>query len=171
MSICFGRDSLCLLLVRLYKYIISDCWLLPMVMGIHSLYKYALLAILIFNLDTKCLSWKMEWHSNSITLAAFLLLSALFMEVLLVSADFSTLFKPNWAPDHILTQGDQILLTLDNTTGNTITWILDFRQLKLSSLFGQTYRNKLHLYIQKLQLYNNGHLICNSLLYQCNSFS
>ncbi|KAK1396656.1 hypothetical protein POM88_006519 [Heracleum sosnowskyi] len=37
--------------------------------------------------------------------------------VQLVYADFTQLFKPNWAPDHIVTQGENILLTLDNTTG------------------------------------------------------
>ncbi|KAK1372878.1 hypothetical protein POM88_029071 [Heracleum sosnowskyi] len=41
--------------------------------------------------------------------------------VQLVYADFTQLFKPNWAPDHIVTQGENILLTLDNTTGNIIT--------------------------------------------------
>ncbi|WOG97622.1 hypothetical protein DCAR_0416963 [Daucus carota subsp. sativus] len=58
----------------------------------------------------------MESSLNLITLVALsiVLFSAL---VQLVSADFTQLFKPNWAPDHIVTQGETIWLTLDNTTG------------------------------------------------------
>ncbi|PIN15471.1 Xyloglucan:xyloglucosyl transferase [Handroanthus impetiginosus] len=33
------------------------------------------------------------------------------------SADFNELFQANWAPDHIATQGDQTVLSLDSSTG------------------------------------------------------
>ncbi|KAL3512436.1 hypothetical protein ACH5RR_025153 [Cinchona calisaya] len=33
------------------------------------------------------------------------------------SANFSEVFQPIWAPDHITTQGDQVMLSLDNSTG------------------------------------------------------
>ncbi|KAL2533046.1 Xyloglucan endotransglucosylase/hydrolase protein 9 [Abeliophyllum distichum] len=36
------------------------------------------------------------------------------------SANFSEIFQPNWAPDHILIQGEQISLSLDNTTDITL---------------------------------------------------
>lgn len=58
----------------------------------------------------------MESSLNLIILVALsiVLFSAL---VQLVYADFTQLFKPNWAPEHIVTQGETIWLTLDNTTG------------------------------------------------------
>lgn len=61
----------------------------------------------------------MECHLKFITKVA---LSTLLYATLvqLVSADFALLFKPNWAPDHIVTLGENILLKLDNTTGNII---------------------------------------------------
>ncbi|WKA09100.1 hypothetical protein VitviT2T_026778 [Vitis vinifera] len=34
-----------------------------------------------------------------------------------MSDDFNQLFQPNWAPDHISTEGDQIKLTLDTISG------------------------------------------------------
>lgn len=59
---------------------------------------------------------RMECHLNFITIVVLsIVLYSPFVQ--LVYADFTQLFKPNWAPHHIVTQGDNILLTLDNTTG------------------------------------------------------
>lgn len=77
----------------------------------------------------------MECHLNFITKVALstVLYAAL---VQLVSADFTQLFKPNWAPDHIVTQGENILLTLDNTTGiiNAVIYFTHAHKVS-SSLF------------------------------------
>ncbi|XP_022841618.1 xyloglucan endotransglucosylase/hydrolase protein 9-like [Olea europaea var. sylvestris] len=65
----------------------------------------------------------MNWLSkSSMTMTMLLVLFILAMLLLLFvhavnSANFSEIFQPNWAPDHIVIQGDQISLSLDNTTG------------------------------------------------------
>lgn len=66
---------------------------------------------------------QMNWLSkSSMTMTMILVLFILAMLLLLFvhavnSANFSEVFQPNWAPDHIVIQGDQISLSLDNTTG------------------------------------------------------
>ncbi|XP_074370870.1 xyloglucan endotransglucosylase/hydrolase protein 9-like [Apium graveolens] len=59
----------------------------------------------------------MECHLNFISKVALSTVLYAALVQLQVYADFTQLFKPNWAPDHIVTQGENILLTLDNTTG------------------------------------------------------
>ncbi|XWS28457.1 hypothetical protein CRYUN_Cryun25bG0070700 [Craigia yunnanensis] len=46
-------------------------------------------------------------------------------------ANFSELFQFNWAPDHIISEGDQTKLTLDNISGCGF-------ESKKKYLFGQT---------------------------------
>ena len=51
----------------------------------------------------------------------YMLAIAIFLAVnldLAMCANFSELFQFNWAPDHIISEGDQTKLTLDNVSGN-----------------------------------------------------
>ncbi|KAH6809367.1 xyloglucan endotransglucosylase/hydrolase 9 [Perilla frutescens var. frutescens] len=41
----------------------------------------------------------------------------LLLQAVNISADFYELFQADWAPDHIATQGDQVSLSLDSSTG------------------------------------------------------
>ncbi|XP_047962638.1 xyloglucan endotransglucosylase/hydrolase protein 9-like [Salvia hispanica] len=41
----------------------------------------------------------------------------LLLQTVIVSADFNELFEADWAPDHIVAQGDRISLSLDSSTG------------------------------------------------------
>ncbi|KAG6383138.1 hypothetical protein SASPL_157123 [Salvia splendens] len=41
----------------------------------------------------------------------------LVLQTVIVSPDFNELFEADWAPDHIVAQGDRISLSLDSSTG------------------------------------------------------
>ncbi|KAJ7975346.1 Xyloglucan endotransglucosylase/hydrolase [Quillaja saponaria] len=58
----------------------------------------------------------MERASTSLEFMAFCLSSALLLN-LVICANFTELFQPYWAPDHIVTEGDLTKLTLDNVSG------------------------------------------------------
>ena len=69
-----------------------------------------------------------------------------------MSDDFNQLFQPNWAPDHISTEGDQIKLTLDTISGNLPLSLSLFQILRESlSQFGQ-YFEWIYAYILSAQL-------------------
>ncbi|XP_057807253.1 xyloglucan endotransglucosylase/hydrolase protein 9-like [Salvia miltiorrhiza] len=61
-----------------------------------------------------CLSQNRKW--NSFTFIN--IISIIFVvEAVNISGDLNEEFEADWAPDHIVTQGDQISLSLDSSTG------------------------------------------------------
>lgn len=62
----------------------------------------------------------MKWLSQLRTWKAFTLINfVIFLHAVNISAgDFSELFQADWAPDHVVSQGDQTALSLDSSTGN-----------------------------------------------------
>lgn len=105
---------------------VEGCWILSVVAPLlKSLKPLVRPYVFFYTKGTSHNSTINMWRCQS--LAFSFAMSTLFLVALMalaivqnsaMSDDFNQLFQPNWAPDHISTEGDQIKLTLDTISGN-----------------------------------------------------